>query len=92
LEQRALTTGVANAACVGIGPLGTQQVALILEAPGESHVMDALTSSHYRSVCDFPFAVVMRTDRLPVDIRHNSKIDRVAVADWATRTLNGALG
>jgi hypothetical protein len=34
----------------------------------------------------------MRRDHLPVDIRHNSKIDRVALAQWATDILDGALG
>jgi hypothetical protein len=29
------------------------------------------------------------TPKLPVDIRHNSKIDRAAVAEWATRVLSG---
>jgi len=92
LEQRALTTGVANAACVGVGPAGTQQVILILEMPGESHLVDAATTSRYRAECTYPFAAVLRIDHLPVDIRHNSKIDRTALARWATKILSGALG
>lgn len=92
LEQRALTTGVANAACVGIGPRGTQQVALILEMPGDSILLDAAKTSAFRDACEYPFAVVMRIDHLPVDIRHNSKIDRAALAEWATGILGGALG
>jgi len=92
LEQRALMTGVANAACVGIGPVGTQQVILILEMPGESHLVDALTTSRYRTECAYSFAAVLRIDHLPVDIRHNSKIDRTALATWATKILGGALG
>ena len=27
--------------------------------------------------------------RLPTDVRHNSKIDRAAVAAWAGRVLSG---
>ena len=34
-------------------------------------------------------AAVLVTDSLPVDIRHNSKIDRVAVARWAERRCPG---
>lgn len=92
LEQRALTTGVANAACVGIGPRGTQQVVLILEMPGDSYLLDSRTTASFRDTCGYPFAAVMRRDHLPVDIRHNSKIDRVALAQWATVILDGALG
>ena len=92
LEQRALATGVSNAACVGIGPLGTQQVVLILETPGGSALVNSDTSALYRSVCRHPFVAVMRMSHLPVDIRHNSKIDRAELARWATGILGGALG
>jgi long-subunit acyl-CoA synthetase (AMP-forming) len=92
LEQKALSAGVANAACVGIGSAGTQQVILILEMPGDSHLVDAVTTSRYRTECGYPFAAVLRLDHLPVDIRHNSKIDRSALSAWATKILGGALG
>ena len=92
LEQRAIAAGVKNAACVGIGPVGTQQVILILEQPGESNLISAEETSAFRRVCGYPFAAVMRMDTLPVDIRHNSKIDRLALARWATSILGGALG
>lgn len=92
LEQRAIAAGAVNAACVGVGPRGTQQVVLIVEAAGASHLVSADEASFYRDACDFPFAAVVRMDHLPVDIRHNSKIDRLFLAEWATRTLGGALG
>lgn len=92
LEQRAILAGAANAACVGIGPLGAQQVILILEESGPTHLADVQACDHYRRACEYPFATVMRMERLPVDIRHNSKIDRVALAEWATHLLGGALG
>ena len=36
-----------------------------------------------------PIAAVLVTDRLPVDIRHASKIDRSRVARWAEQVLAG---
>jgi acyl-coenzyme A synthetase/AMP-(fatty) acid ligase len=92
LEQRAIAAGAINAACVGIGPAGTQQVVLILEQPGSTHLVDAAETAAFRLACEYPFAAVMRMEKLPVDIRHNSKIDRLALARWATSILGGALG
>jgi acyl-coenzyme A synthetase/AMP-(fatty) acid ligase len=92
LEQRAIGSGAVNAACVGIGPLGAQEVVLIIEEAGSSHLLDAATTDHYRAACGYPFVAVLRMEHLPVDIRHNSKIDRIALATWATRLLGGALG
>jgi acyl-coenzyme A synthetase/AMP-(fatty) acid ligase len=92
LEQRAIAAGSINAACVGIGPAGTQQVVLILEHPGSSCLLGAGETAAFRQVCGYPFAAVMRMEKLPVDIRHNSKIDRLALARWATSILGGALG
>ena len=37
-------------------------------------------------------AAVLVMKALPVDIRHNSKIDRVAVGRWAARSLSGRAG
>jgi hypothetical protein len=34
-------------------------------------------------------AAVLVVRRLPVDIRHNSKVDRARLARWATRVLAG---
>ncbi len=92
LEQLAILNGAVNAACVGIGPLGTQQAVLIIEEAGPSHLLNAAESDRFRQACDFPFAAVMRIDRMPVDIRHNSKIDRLHLSAWASEILGGALG
>ena len=92
LEQRAISEGAVNAACVGVGPVGAQQVVLIIEESGSTHLLDARETDRYRAACAYPFAVVMRIDALPVDIRHNSKIDRPALASWATDLLGGAFG
>jgi hypothetical protein len=36
-----------------------------------------------------PVAAVLAAPSLPVDIRHNAKIDRAAVAAWADSVLAG---
>ncbi|MBN6829322.1 hypothetical protein [Micrococcus luteus] len=36
-----------------------------------------------------PVAAVLVADEIPTDIRHNSKIDRARVADWAESVLAG---
>jgi acyl-CoA synthetase (AMP-forming)/AMP-acid ligase II/pimeloyl-ACP methyl ester carboxylesterase len=42
-----------------------------------------------RSAVDVPVAAVLVTDRLPVDIRHASKVDRTALAERAEKVLAG---
>lgn len=42
-----------------------------------------------RAAAGVPVAAVLVTDRLPVDIRHASKVDRTRVARWAERVLAG---
>jgi hypothetical protein len=84
--------GVANAAGVGVGPVGAQQVILVIEAPGRTSLVGVEETERLRSACDYPFAAVLRIDRMPVDIRHNSKIDRAALGLWASDLLGGARG
>ncbi|MEH0058868.1 MULTISPECIES: hypothetical protein [Auritidibacter] len=38
---------------------------------------------------DVPVAAVLVVDSIPVDTRHNSKIDRSRLARWADRVLTG---
>jgi hypothetical protein len=42
-----------------------------------------------RAAVSVPVAAVLAVPGLPVDIRHNSKIDRARVAAWAERVLAG---
>ena len=42
-----------------------------------------------RDAVPVPVAAVLIRKDLPVDIRHNSKVDRVMVAEWAAKTLAG---
>jgi len=78
-------TGVRRAAAVGVGPIGLQQVVVVVEhethheglAPRDltESIRDAATAA-----APAPIAMVWCTRRLPVDQRHNSKIDRTALA------------
>jgi acyl-coenzyme A synthetase/AMP-(fatty) acid ligase len=85
---------VRSAAVVGVGPAGTQQVVVVVvldgDAPGEASptAPQPLTDA-VRTVADVNVAAVLTRRSLPVDIRHASKIDRSALADWATAVLGG---
>ena len=82
--------GLGRVAAVGVGPVGRQQVVVVIEddtAP-EGPGGDDLTTA-VRAAVDTPIASVLSVRQLPVDIRHNAKIDRAAVAAWATELLAG---
>lgn len=105
LEDAVLGTpgvpGVRRAAAVGVGPRGTQQVVLVLETdpefdPGAGRRASLATPGLARAVrravaarSDVPVAAVLRVPRIPTDVRHNSKVERSALAAWATRALAG---
>ena len=81
-----------DVAAVGVGPAGTAQVVLVLAGvpadPGPvlaAPQVAALT----RAAAGVSVAAVLTTGSLPVDPRHQSKIDRVVVAAWAARALAG---
>ncbi|UZJ24117.1 alpha/beta fold hydrolase [Rhodococcus antarcticus] len=87
VEQRVETLG-SSAAVVGVGPVGTQQVVVVVTGTGEVLASAALTEA-VRGVAGVPVSAVLVRKDLPVDIRHNSKVDRVAVAQWASGVLAG---
>jgi len=80
------------AAAVGVGPAGTQQLVVVVStdpvAPNAGLGPRSLAAA-VRRVVDVPVAAVLVAPSLPVDIRHNSKIDRARLADWATEVLAG---
>ncbi len=81
------TTG--RVAAVGVGPTGTQQIVVVLEVEGSDEgLADDERASAVREVVAEPVAAVLVTERIPVDIRHNAKIDRAAVAVTATELLS----
>ena len=77
-------------AAVGVGPHGCQQLVVVLE---DSASNDGLASTdltaRIRSTVEYPVAAVLTLRSMPVDIRHNAKIDRTAVAAWANDVLAG---
>ncbi len=86
--------GVVRCAAVGVGPVGCQQLVVVLEAPGlDDGLADAALVAQVRDVVaretGARVSAVLRVGALPVDIRHNTKIDRTAVAAWAARVLAG---
>ncbi|MBO3141470.1 alpha/beta fold hydrolase [Dermatophilus congolensis] len=97
LEQRVESlNGVANAAVVGVGPRGLQQLVVVL-TPDERGLAraaggvlaDQALHTAVRAAADRPVAAVLVRDSMPVDIRHQSKIDRTALACWAEDVLAG---
>ena len=81
---------VVQAAVVGVGPVGTQQIVVIVVTDKARtglaglDLIDAVRGTVTRDV-----AAVLERKELPVDIRHNSKIDRAALAVWASELLAG---
>jgi olefin beta-lactone synthetase len=93
IERR--VEGIAHirlAAAVGIGPVGTQQIVVVVStdpvAPNGGLAPRTLTAAVRRTL-DVPVAAVLVCPDLPVDIRHNSKIDRTRLATWAGKVLAG---
>lgn len=93
LEQRIeAIDGVDLAAVVGVGPAETQQIVVVLQPadPGPSaRLADLAVHDQVREAIDEPVAAVFEVAALPVDRRHNSKIDRTRVATWAAKALAG---
>ncbi|GAA5122110.1 alpha/beta fold hydrolase [Alloalcanivorax gelatiniphagus] len=106
IEQRLESLdAVGAAAVVGVGPAGAQVVVAVVVpagAPDRSRAgrrgaMHLSVAPHdlaedVRAAAGTAVAAVLRSDRLPLDIRHASKVDRIEVARQATRTLAGRGG
>ncbi len=85
----AAAAGRPGVAVVGVGPVGTQQLVVVVAGP-DGPLAPLELADQARSVAGHDVAAVLVMKQLPVDIRHNSKIDRVAVAQWADRQLSGS--
>ena len=83
--------GVERAAAVGVGPVGVQQLVVVVEtrAGSSAEAPPALAAAVRAAVSPLRVAAVRTIDRLPVDIRHNAKIDRAALAATMERVLSG---
>ena len=87
VEQRVeALDGVASAACVGVGPEGGQVVVVVVVPTGAARTGDGFSlagadaAAQVRDTAGVPVAAVLVTGDLPVDIRHNSKIDRARLS------------
>ncbi len=83
---------VGHAALVGVGPAGTQQLVVVvvpIEGPRRPDLAPGALAERVRAVAGVDIAAVFVVPALPVDKRHNSKIDRSRVAKWASAVLAG---
>ena len=83
---------VAQAAAVGVGPDGTQQVVVVVvptDPPRRPDLAPYELAERVRRAAGVDVAAVFCVRRLPVDKRHNSKIDRIRVGTWASAALSG---
>ena len=93
VEQRVLALpGVRAAACVGVGPAGAQVVVVVVVpdlAPARRELLAGPELTlQVRNVAGVPVAAALLRSDLPVDVRHNSKIDRAELSRWATERLS----
>jgi acyl-coenzyme A synthetase/AMP-(fatty) acid ligase/pimeloyl-ACP methyl ester carboxylesterase len=91
LERRVeAIPAVKRAAALGIGPHGAQQVVVVAEVEaGRAGLAPSPLRDAVREAVDIDIPAVLTVTALPVDIRHNSKIDRLRVGRWAQRVLGG---
>lgn len=86
---------VARAAAAGVGPAGTQSLVIAVEVAGAkdglapADVSEAVRRAVFEQVAEPVDVAAVLTTRIPTDIRHNSKVDRAAVAAWAEQVLAG---
>jgi acyl-CoA synthetase (AMP-forming)/AMP-acid ligase II/pimeloyl-ACP methyl ester carboxylesterase len=95
IEQRVeALEGIGSAAAVGVGPAGTQQIVVVVVPDGprparRRPVAPLALTEAVHAAAQQPIAAVLQVRGLPVDIRHQSKVDRTALGAWAARTLAG---
>jgi acyl-coenzyme A synthetase/AMP-(fatty) acid ligase len=82
---------VVRVAAVGIGPTDVQHIVVVVETINSNDgPADAELTHAVRTALDpLTIASVWATKKLPVDIRHNSKIDRTAVSKQMSQILSG---
>ncbi|MCW4457619.1 alpha/beta fold hydrolase [Microbacterium sp. MPKO10] len=83
---------VRRAAVVGIGPEGLRQAVAVIETMDGTRrprFVEPGLAARLRASTALPLAAVFEVQRLPTDIRHNSKIDRSRLSVWAERMLSG---
>ncbi|WP_309132782.1 alpha/beta fold hydrolase [Brevibacterium sp.] len=87
---------VSRSAVVGTGPTGTQALVAVLDAEGTELKaglapldLTARLRAQVAAIDGHDLSAVLVAPNFPTDIRHNSKIDRSRLADWADHVLTG---
>ena len=88
LEQPVAASTGRSVAAVGIGPSGTQVIAVVVDTPGRLRLATPELATTVRAASDEPIAAVLQGP-CPVDIRHQSKVDRTRLAADAAAFLAG---
>lgn len=84
--------GVRRAGVIGVGPHGLRQAVAVVETippVARPALAEPELAAAVRERSRVPLAAVLAVPQLPTDIRHNSKIDRSRLSDWAERVLAG---
>ncbi len=86
--------GVARCALVGLGELGQQEPALVvqtvqaLSAADQKKLAEELRALALQHPHTVPIGRILFHPSFPVDVRHNAKIHRLALARWAAGQPN----
>jgi acyl-coenzyme A synthetase/AMP-(fatty) acid ligase/pimeloyl-ACP methyl ester carboxylesterase len=81
---------VRQAACVGVGPKDRAVVVIVyIESADVSELSSLQRENEMREIAGVPLAAVLRVKSLPTDIRHNAKLNREEISQWASRKLAG---
>jgi pimeloyl-ACP methyl ester carboxylesterase/acyl-coenzyme A synthetase/AMP-(fatty) acid ligase len=75
-------------AAVAVGPAGAAVIALVLGGEGDLRLAPESVAARARAASDHQIAAVLE-GRLPTDRRHQSKVDRSALAKSVSRFLAG---
>ena len=80
----------ARCAVTAVGPEGCQQVVVVVEADGKAGLAASPLDATVRDALALQaIAAVLTVPKLPVDRRHNSKIDRTRLGRFAEKVLAG---
>ncbi|MDZ8201640.1 alpha/beta fold hydrolase [Microbacterium sp. SSW1-59] len=91
-QQAERVDGVRRAALVGVGPHGLRRAVIVVETTDRARragLADPDLTARVRAAVVSPLAAVLVVPELPTDIRHNSKIDRSRLSEWADLVCAG---
>ena len=88
LEQPVAAVVRRPVAAVGVGPVGTQVITIVVDGPGRLRLASPALAATVRAASVEPVAAILEGP-LPVDVRHQSKVDRTTLAAAAAAFLAG---